>query len=85
MKKTVAFYRDVLGSQVAMGHRLPRAGNERHYFITVAPNTMFAFFEFPDAELPPTRTRRCRAPAARWIISPSSRGAMSGSMRGTRN
>jgi len=52
MKKTVAFYRDVLGSQVAMGHRLPRAGNERHYFITVAPNTMFAFFEFPDAELP---------------------------------
>jgi catechol 2,3-dioxygenase-like lactoylglutathione lyase family enzyme len=52
MKKTVAFYRDVLGSQVAMGHRLPRAGNERHYFITVAPNTMFAFFEFPDAEMP---------------------------------
>jgi catechol 2,3-dioxygenase-like lactoylglutathione lyase family enzyme len=52
MKKTVAFYRDVLGSQVAMGHRLPRAGNERHYFITVAPNTMFAFFEFPDAALP---------------------------------
>ncbi|MDQ6604362.1 MAG: VOC family protein [Chloroflexota bacterium] len=52
MKKTVAFYRDVLGSEVAMGHRLDRPGNERHYFITVAPNTMFAFFEFPDAELP---------------------------------
>ncbi len=52
MKKTVAFYRDVLGSEVAMGHRLPRPGNERHYFITVAPNTVFAFFEFPDAELP---------------------------------
>jgi len=51
MKKTVAFYRDVLGSEVAMGHRLDRPGNERHYFITVAPNTMFAFFEFPDAEL----------------------------------
>jgi catechol 2,3-dioxygenase-like lactoylglutathione lyase family enzyme len=53
MKKTVAFYRDVLGSEVAMGHRLDRPGNERHYFITVAPNTVFAFFEFPDAELPP--------------------------------
>ena len=52
MKKTVAFYRDVLGSEVAMGHRLPRSGNERHYFITVTPNTVFAFFEFPDAELP---------------------------------
>ncbi len=52
MKKTVAFYRDLLGSEVAMGHRLDRPGNERHYFITVAPNTMFAFFEFPDAELP---------------------------------
>ena len=52
MKKTVAFYRDVLGSAVAMGHRLDRPGHERHYFITVAPNTVFAFFEFPDAELP---------------------------------
>jgi catechol 2,3-dioxygenase-like lactoylglutathione lyase family enzyme len=52
MKKTVAFYRDVLVSEVAMGHRLPRAGNERHYFITVAPSTVFAFFEFPDAEMP---------------------------------
>lgn len=52
MKKTVAFYRDVLGSEIAMAHRMPRAGNERHYFITVAPNVVFAFFEFPDAELP---------------------------------
>lgn len=52
MKKTVAFYRDLLGSEIAMGHRLGRPGNERHYFITVAPNTVFAFFEFPDAELP---------------------------------
>jgi glyoxylase I family protein len=52
MPKTVAFYRDVLGSEVALAHRLGREGNERHYFITVAPNTMFAFFEFPDAALP---------------------------------
>jgi catechol 2,3-dioxygenase-like lactoylglutathione lyase family enzyme len=52
MAKTVAFYRDVLGSEIAMGHRMNRPGNERHYFITVAPNTVFAFFEFPDAELP---------------------------------
>lgn len=52
MEKTVAFYRDVLGSEIAMAHRLEREGEERHYFITVAPNTVFAFFEFPDAELP---------------------------------
>ena len=52
MRKTVAFYRDVLGSEIAMSHRLAREGNERHYFITVAPNVVFAFFEFPDAEMP---------------------------------
>lgn len=52
MEKTVAFYRDVLGSEIAMAHRLDREGEERHYFITVAPNTVFAFFEFPDAEMP---------------------------------
>jgi glyoxylase I family protein len=52
MAKTVAFYRDVLGSEIALAHRLSRPGGERHYFITVAPNTVFAFFEFPDAEMP---------------------------------
>jgi catechol 2,3-dioxygenase-like lactoylglutathione lyase family enzyme len=52
MKKTVAFYRDMLGGRVAMAHRMPRPGNERHYFISVTPSTVFAFFEFPDAELP---------------------------------
>jgi catechol 2,3-dioxygenase-like lactoylglutathione lyase family enzyme len=52
MAKTVAFYRDVLGSEIAMAHRMSRPEAERHYFITVAPNTVFAFFEFPDAELP---------------------------------
>ncbi len=52
MAKTVAFYRDVLGSEMAMSHRMPRDANERHYFITVAPNVVFAFFEFPDAEVP---------------------------------
>jgi catechol 2,3-dioxygenase-like lactoylglutathione lyase family enzyme len=50
MEKTVAFYRDVLGSEIALAHRLNRPDNARHYFITVAPNTVFAFFEFPDAE-----------------------------------
>lgn len=53
MAKTVAFYRDVLGSEVALAHRLGRPDAPRHYFITVAPNTVFAFFEFPEAELPP--------------------------------
>jgi catechol 2,3-dioxygenase-like lactoylglutathione lyase family enzyme len=52
MEKTVAFYRDVLGSEIAMAHRMNREGEERHYFITMAPNVVFAFFEFPDAELP---------------------------------
>ena len=52
MEKTVAFYRDVLGSEIAMAHRMSRPEAERHYFITVAPNTVFAFFEFPDAEQP---------------------------------
>jgi catechol 2,3-dioxygenase-like lactoylglutathione lyase family enzyme len=52
MKKTVAFYRDVLGGKVVMAHRMPRPGNERHYFISVTPTAVFAFFEFPDAELP---------------------------------
>ncbi len=51
MEKTVAFYRDILGSEIAMAHR---TGDEdvRHYFITVAPNTVFAFFEFQDASMP---------------------------------
>ena len=65
MAKTVAFYRDVLGAEVAMTHRMPRDGRERHYFITIAENTVLAFFEFPDAELPefvpPTRKKTGRA------------------------
>jgi catechol 2,3-dioxygenase-like lactoylglutathione lyase family enzyme len=52
MPATVAFYRDVLGSEVALAHRLDRPDAARHYFITVAPNVVFAFFEFKDAELP---------------------------------
>lgn len=52
LKKTVAFYRDVLGAEVAMSHRLPGGDGRRHYFITVAPNTVFAFFETPEALLP---------------------------------
>lgn len=64
MEATVAFYRDVLGSEIAMAHR-QGPDNVRHYFITVAPNTVFAFFEFPDAELPeylpPTKPKTGRA------------------------
>ena len=52
MSKTVSFYCDVLGAQVAMSHRLPGGDGRRHYFITIAPNTVLAFFETPDAELP---------------------------------
>lgn len=51
MEKTVAFYRDILGSEIAMAHRTGEEG-VRHYFITVAPNTVFAFFEFDDARMP---------------------------------
>lgn len=53
MKKTVDFYRDVLGAQIAMSHRMPAGDGRRHYFITVAPNTVLAFFETPEAQLPP--------------------------------
>lgn len=52
MEKTVAFYRDLLGSEVAMAHRLSSDKTTRHYFITMAPNCVFAFFEFPHATLP---------------------------------
>ncbi len=52
MPKTVAFYREVLGSEVAMAHRLSRDDQTRHYFITVAPNCVFAFFEYPDSTPP---------------------------------
>ena len=52
MEATVAFYRDILGSEIALAHRLDRPDQARHYFITVAPNTVFAFFEFTDAERP---------------------------------
>jgi catechol 2,3-dioxygenase-like lactoylglutathione lyase family enzyme len=63
MEATVAFYRDVLGSEIAMAHRQGEH-DVRHYFITVAPNTVFAFFEFPEAEmpeyLPPTKPKSGR-------------------------
>ena len=52
MKKTVDFYREVLGSEVALGHRLNDENRTRHYFITLAPNTVFAVFEHRDAQLP---------------------------------
>jgi catechol 2,3-dioxygenase-like lactoylglutathione lyase family enzyme len=64
MEATVKFYRDILGSEIAMAHRQGEH-NVRHYFITVAPNTVFAFFEFPDAEmpehLPPTKPKSGRS------------------------
>ncbi len=52
MAKTVAFYRDVLRSEIALAHRLSREDDPRHYFITMAPNCVFAFFEFTEAEMP---------------------------------
>jgi catechol 2,3-dioxygenase-like lactoylglutathione lyase family enzyme len=51
MEATVKFYRDVLGSEIAMAHRQGEH-DVRHYFITVAPNTVFAFFEFPEVKMP---------------------------------
>lgn len=49
MKRTVAFYRDVLGVEIALSHHVWATDHRRHYFITVAPNTVFAFFENPDS------------------------------------
>jgi catechol 2,3-dioxygenase-like lactoylglutathione lyase family enzyme len=51
MAATVSFYQDILCSEVVMAHRSIKAG-ARHYFITVAPNVVFAVFEFQDAKLP---------------------------------
>ena len=41
MAGTVRFYRDILGSEVVMAHRSIMGGG-RHYFITIAPNVVFA-------------------------------------------
>ena len=88
MKKTVAFYRDVLGGEVVMAHRMPRPGNERHYFISVTPQAVFAFFEFPDAELPTHKGATLPPPASRYpaggrsTTSPSSRRARKRSSSG---
>lgn len=60
MTKTVAFYRDILGSEIALAHRLNREDAPRHYFITMAPNCVFAFFEFPEAEMPEFREATVR-------------------------
>ena len=51
MAETVRFYRDILGSEVVMAHRSVHE-NARHYFITIAPNVVFAVFEFPHS-VPP--------------------------------
>jgi catechol 2,3-dioxygenase-like lactoylglutathione lyase family enzyme len=54
MDKTVRFYRDVLGMRLVgtTGNR-----NEgypyRHYFFSLGPGSTIAFFEWPEAELPP--------------------------------
>ena len=60
MAKTVAFYRDVLGSEIAMAHRLSREDAPRHYFITMAPNCVFAFFEFSESTMPEFREATVR-------------------------
>jgi hypothetical protein len=52
IEKTVAFHRNVLGSKIALAHRLERDDNARRYFLIVAPNTVVAVFEFTDAEPP---------------------------------
>ena len=56
MDKTVRFYRDILAMPV-VGTMAAGVGDERirHYFFSLGSGSCVAFFEWPDAELPPTK------------------------------
>jgi catechol 2,3-dioxygenase-like lactoylglutathione lyase family enzyme len=56
MDKTVRFYRDVLGMRLVGTLGNQRDGLEyRHYFLSLGPGSTLAFFEWPDAEMPPRK------------------------------
>lgn len=56
MEKTVQFYCDVLGMRLigTMGNE-PDGLPYRHYFFSLGPGSAFAFFEWPEVELPPRK------------------------------
>lgn len=51
MDATVRFYRDVLEMPLVGTVSTPA----RHYFFSIGPGAAIAFFEWPDAELPPRK------------------------------
>lgn len=55
MEKTVRFYRDVLGMRLVGTTGNREEGYPRHYFLSLGPGSTLAFFEWPDAELPPRK------------------------------
>jgi catechol 2,3-dioxygenase-like lactoylglutathione lyase family enzyme len=54
MDKTVRFYRDVLGMPLVVTTQTHGEHASRHYFFSIG-NGCIAFFEWPDAELPPRK------------------------------
>jgi catechol 2,3-dioxygenase-like lactoylglutathione lyase family enzyme len=56
MDATVRFYRDVLDMPLVATIGNPDAPMpHRHYFFSIGPGAAIAFFEWPDAELPPRK------------------------------
>jgi catechol 2,3-dioxygenase-like lactoylglutathione lyase family enzyme len=53
MERTVQFYCGVLGMKLigTLGNQ-PDGPPHRHYFFSLGPGSAFAFFEWPDVELP---------------------------------
>ncbi|HUR73040.1 MAG TPA: VOC family protein [Sporichthya sp.] len=51
MDATVRFYRDVLEMPLVGTLSTPA----RHYFFSIGPGAAIAFFEWPEAELPPRK------------------------------
>ncbi|NIY69433.1 VOC family protein [Streptomyces malaysiensis] len=56
MDKTVRFYRDVLGMPLVgtTGNR-DEGYPYRHYFLSIGRGASIAFFEWPEAEMPPRK------------------------------
>jgi catechol 2,3-dioxygenase-like lactoylglutathione lyase family enzyme len=55
MDLTVRFYRDVLGMALIATTGGAAEYPHRHYFLSLGGHSSIAFFEWPDAELPPSK------------------------------
>ena len=55
MEKTVRFYRDVLGMKLVGTTGGEEEYPYRHYFLSTSGGPALAFFEWPEAEMPPPK------------------------------